>query len=150
VILVAGSIFNPPPYHIVIALEEIAPYTVITRDMFAVDEQTMHQRVASRLVHESEMVSYLGGMTVETVHAGEPLRRNGVVTADNPAAVHRLSLALTDPDLVAAVVPVNSMRWNIAIIPDNVTAGDYVNVTVGIAGNVRLSCYHVGQVSIPA
>jgi hypothetical protein len=54
-----------------------------------------------------------------------------VVTADNPAAVHRLSLALNDPDLVAAVVPVNSK-----IIPDNVTAGDYVNVTVGIEGNV--------------
>ncbi len=131
VILVAGSIFNPPPYRIIIALEEIPPYTVIARDMFAVDEQTMHQRVASRLVHETEIDSYLGGMTVETVHAGEPLRRNAVVMADNPAAVHRLSLALTDPDVVAAVVPVNSK-----IIPDNVTAGDYVNVTVGIEGNV--------------
>jgi hypothetical protein len=131
VILVAGSIFNPPPYSILIALEEIAPYTVVTRDMFAVDEQTMHQRVASRLVHETEIDRYLGGMVVETVHAGEPLRRNAVVTADNPAAAHRLSLALTDPDLVAAVVPVNPK-----IIPDNVTAGDYVNVTVGIEGNV--------------
>jgi len=131
VILVAGSIFNPPPYRIIIALEEIPPYTVLTRDMFAVDEQTMHQRVASRLVHEAEIDRYLGGMVIETIHAGEPLRRNGVVAADNPAAAHRLSLALTDPDLVAAVVPVNSK-----IIPDNVTAGDYVNVTVGIAGNV--------------
>jgi hypothetical protein len=131
VILVAGSIFNPPPYRITIALKEIPPYTVITRDMLAVDEQTMHQRVASRLVHETEIDRYLGGMAIETIHAGEPLRRNAVVTADNPAAVHRLSLALTDPDLVAAVVPVDAK-----IIPDNVTAGDYVNVTVGIEGNV--------------
>jgi hypothetical protein len=131
VILVAGSIFNPPPYRITIALKEIPPYTLITRDMLAVDEQTMHQRVASRLVHETEIDRYLGGMAIETIHAGEPLRRNAVVTADNPAAVHRLSLALTDPDLVAAVVPVDSK-----IIPDNVTAGDYVNVTVGIEGNV--------------
>lgn len=131
VILVAGSIFNPPPYRIVIALEDIPPYTVLTRDMLAVDEQTMHQKVASRLVHEAEIERYLGGMAIETVHAGEPLRRNAVVTADNPAAVHRLSLALTDPDLVAAVVPVNPK-----VIPDNVTAGDYVNVTMGIGGSV--------------
>ena len=55
VILVAGSIFNPPPYRIVIALESIPPYTTLTRDMLAVDEQTMHQRVASRLVHEAEI-----------------------------------------------------------------------------------------------
>jgi hypothetical protein len=104
VILVAGSIFNPPPYHIVIALESIPPYTTLTRDMLAVDEQTMHQRVASRLVHETEIKRYLGGMVIETIHAGEPLRRNGVVAADNPAAVRRLSLALTDPDMIAAVI----------------------------------------------
>jgi hypothetical protein len=131
VILVAGSIFNPPPYRIVIALEDIAPYTVLTREMLAVDEQTMHQRVAARLVHEEEIDSYVGGLVIETVHAGEPLRRNGVVAAGNPAAVHRLSLALGDPDLVAAVVPVNPK-----VIPDNVTAGDYVNVTMGVEGSV--------------
>ena len=73
VILVAGSIFNPPPYRITIALKEIPPYTVITRDMLGVDEQTMHQRVASRLVHETEIEQYLGGMAIETIHAGEPL-----------------------------------------------------------------------------
>ncbi len=53
VLLIAGSIFNPPPYRIVIALEDIEPYTVITRDALAVDEQTMNQRVASHLVHEA-------------------------------------------------------------------------------------------------
>jgi hypothetical protein len=131
VILLAGSIFNPPPYRIVVALEDIPPYTTLTRSMFAVDEQTMHARIASRLVHEAEIDQYLGGMAIETIHAGEPLRRNAVVAAGNPAAVHRLSLALTDPSLVAAVIPVDAK-----IVPDNVTAGDYVNITMGIAGNV--------------
>ena len=131
VILVAGRIFNPPPYRIVIALQDVPPYTVLTREMLAVDEQTMNPRVASRLVHEAEIDSYVGSLVIETVHAGEPLRRNSVVMPDNPAAAHRLSLALSDPDLVAAVVPVNPK-----IIPDNVTAGDYVNVTLGVAGNV--------------
>ena len=130
VILLAGSIFNPPPYRIVVALQDIPPYTTLTRSMFAVDEQTMHARIASRLVHEAEIDQYLGGMAIETIHAGEPLRRNAVVAAGNPAAVHRLSLALTDPSLVAAVIPVDSK-----IVPDNVTAGDYVNITMGIAGN---------------
>lgn len=146
VILVAGSIFNPPPYRIVIALQDIAPYTILTRDMLAVDEQTMHQKVASRLVHEAEIDLYLGGMAIETIHAGEPLRRNSVVAADNPAAVHRLSLALTDPDLVAAVVPVDPK-----IIPDNVVPGDYVNVTMGIAGSVsQLTTAAWGETAGPA
>jgi len=131
VILVAGSIFNPPPYRIVVAVKDIAPYTTLSQDMVVVDEQTMNQTVASRLVHEGEVEHYLGGMVIETIHAGEPLRRNAVTTAGNPAAAHRLSLALTDPNLVAAVVPVTPK-----IIPDNVTAGDYINVTMGIAGNV--------------
>jgi hypothetical protein len=131
VLLVAGSIFNPPPYRIVIAVKDIAPYTTLSQDMVVVDEQTMNQTVASRLVHEGEVEHYLGGMVIETIHAGEPLRRNAVTTSGNPAAAHRLSLALTDPDLVAAVVPVTPK-----IIPDNVTAGDYINVTMGIAGNV--------------
>jgi hypothetical protein len=132
VILLAGSVFNPPPYRIVIALQNIDPYTTLTRDLVAVDEQTMNQRVASRLVHEGEIDSYLGGMVLETIHAGEPLRRSAVASDDNPAAVHRLSLALTNPDIVAAVVPVSPK-----VIPDNVTAGDYVNVTMGMEGNVR-------------
>lgn len=140
VLLIAGSIFNPPPYRIVIALEDIEPYTVITRDALAVDEQTMNQRVASRLVHEEELDHYLGGMAIETIHAGEPLRRNAVVTADNPAAVHRLSLALTDPDVVAAVIPVDPK-----IIPDNVLAGDYVNVTMGVAGSIGQSAAAWGE-----
>jgi hypothetical protein len=142
VILVAGSIFNPPPYRIVIALESIPPYTTLTRDMLAVDEQTMNQRVASRLVHEAEIEVYLGGMVIETIHAGEPLRRNAVVTADNPAAVSRLSLALTDPDMIAAVIPVSSK-----IIPDNVSVGDYVNVTMGLAGNVASMASSSGSAS---
>jgi hypothetical protein len=131
VILLAGSVFNPPPYRIVIALQTIDPYTELTGDMVALDEQTMNQRVASRLVHEGELEHYVGGLVVETIHAGEPLRRSAIAANDNPAASHRLSLALTDPHLVAAVVPVSPK-----IIPDNVTAGDYVNVTMGIEGSV--------------
>jgi hypothetical protein len=131
VVLFAGSVFNPPPYRIVIALEDIEPYTILDAGMLATDEQTMHERVASRLIHESELDVYVGGLVVETIHAGEPLRRNAVVAPDNPAYVHRLSLALAEPDMVAAVVPVSPK-----VIPDNVTAGDYVNITMGIEGSI--------------
>ena len=67
------------------------------------DKRIMHQRVASRLVHKAEIEYYLGGMVVETIHPGESLRCNAVMTADNLAAVRHLSLALTDPDMIAAV-----------------------------------------------
>jgi Flp pilus assembly protein CpaB len=128
VILVTGRIFNPPPYRIVITFKDIAPYTALSQDMVVVDEQTMNQMVASRMVHEGEIERYPGGMVIETIHAGEPMRRNAATTPGNPAAAHRLSTALTDPNLIAAVVPVTPK-----IIPDNVTAGDYINVTMGIA-----------------
>jgi hypothetical protein len=144
-LLVAGSILNPPPYRVVIAVADINPYTVLTREMLAVDSQTMNSKVASRLVHESEVDMYVGGLVVEAVHGGEPLRRNAVVAQGNPAAVHRLSLALTDPNIVALVVPVDAKN-----IPSNVTSGDYVNITMGIPGSVsQLATQAFGQQIMP-
>jgi len=104
--------------------------------MRAVDEQTMSNQVASRLVHEGELDEFLGGLVVETLHAGEPLRRNAVVAAENPAFVHRLSLALEDPNFVAAVIPVDA-----SVIPGNVVAGDYINITMGLGRGVGESGY---------
>ena len=66
-------------------------------------------RVASRLVHEAEIEVYLGGMVIETIHAGEPLRRNAVVTADNPAVVRRRSFGCPRPSLSHSGWP--GMSW---------------------------------------
>jgi len=58
------------------------------------------------------------------------------VAAENPAFVHRLSLALEDPNFVAAVIPVDA-----SVIPGNVVAGDYINITMGLGRGVGESGY---------
>ena len=126
-LVLAGSLFNPPPYNIVVALQDIPAYTTLTPDMLGTDEQTMNERVAARMVHQGELEKYLGGTVIEPIHAGEPLRRMAVVASDNPAAKKRLALALDDPNTVAMVIPVSP-----DIVPDTTQAGDYVDIQMGV------------------
>ncbi len=95
--LALGGVLNPPPYEVVVAVRDIPPYTIITSDALARDPQTMSGTVARTLVHAKELNRYVGGMAIEHIHAGEPLRKSAVIAADNPAAARRLSLALDDP-----------------------------------------------------
>ena len=127
VIVMAGNLFNPAPYRIVVAGEDIPMYSTLTPDMLAVDEQTMNPKIARQLIHEHELDNYLGGTIVEPIHAGEPLRLMAIVASDTPGAENRLSLALDDPSKVAMVIPVSP-----DIIPDNIIAGDYVNIQMGV------------------
>ncbi len=126
-LILAGNLFNPAPYHIVVAKKDIPAYSTLTPDMLAVDEQTMNPRIAKQLIHEKEIDRFIGGTVVEPIHAGEPLRLMAIVTANSPGAASRLSLALDDPTKVAMVIPVTP-----DIIPDNVLAGDYVNIQLGV------------------
>jgi len=126
-IVLFGAIFNPAPYQIAVALHDLPPYTILEPAMVGVDAQTMASQVAVRLVHEAELDTYLGGMLIEPVHAGEPLRRMAIVAPDNPAARKRIALALSDPDKVAMVIPADP-----DIVPDSVQPGDFVNITMAV------------------
>ena len=126
-IVLFGAIFNPAPYQVAVALRDLPPYTILEPGMLGVDAQTMSSQVAARLVHEAELATYLGGMLIEPVHAGEPLRRMAVVAPDNPAAKKRIALALSDPDKVAMVIPADP-----DVVPDSVQPGDFVNITMAV------------------
>jgi len=132
-IVMFGAVFNPAPYRLVVALKDLPPYTVLEPSMLGTDAQTMNPKVAARLVQEAELGSYLGGMLIEPIHAGEPLRRMAVVAPDNPAARKRLALALTDPGRVAMVIPAKP-----DIVPDSVEPGDFVNLAMAV-GSVQQS-----------
>ncbi len=54
-LLLFGSLFNPAPYQIVVALEELPAYTVLEPSMLGVDSQTMNSKVAARLVHKGRL-----------------------------------------------------------------------------------------------
>ena len=58
--LVLGSVLNPPPYQVVVALEDVPAYSTLSQDALAVDAQTMSSRVATDLVTRSELDQYLG------------------------------------------------------------------------------------------
>ena len=133
-LLLFGSLFNPAPYQIVVALEELPAYTVLEPSMLGVDSQTMNSKVAARLVHKGQLDEYVGGMLIEPVHVGEPLRRGAVVSPDNPAARQRIALALDDPTQVAMVIPVSPDT-----VPDSVQAGDFVNITMSLGEAQQLS-----------
>jgi Flp pilus assembly protein CpaB len=130
-IVMFGAVFNPAPYRVVVALKDLPPYSVLEPSMLGTDAQTMNSKVAARLVQEAELGSYLGGMLIEPIHAGEPLRRMAVVAPDNPAAKKRLALALSDPGRVAMVIPAEP-----DIVPDSVEPGDFVDVAMAV-GSVQ-------------
>ncbi len=131
--LALGGVLNPPPYEVVVAIRDIPPYTTIASGMLAKDSQTMSKTVARTLVLAQELDQYLGGMAIEHIQAGEPLRKSAIVAPDNPAAARRFSLALDDPTKVAMVVPITPETC-----PQQIASGDYVHLVVSFApGAIR-------------
>ena len=126
--LVLGGVLNPPPYQVVVAVRDIPPYTVITSDALAVDSQSMSKTVARNLVLKQEVDHYIGGMAIEPIHAGEPLRKSAVISPDNPAASRRLALLLDDPTKAVMVIPVTPETC-----PEQVQSGDYVHLVASFA-----------------
>ena len=126
-LLLLGTMFNPPPYQVVIASANIPAYSNLTGDLLALDSQTMSDQVAASLVTRDELDQYLGGLTIENIRAGEPLRKGAIVSAANPSAANRLALMLDDAQSVAMVIPVDPKT-----APEQIQAGDYVDVVLSL------------------
>ena len=126
--LALGGVLNPPPYQVVVAIRDIPPYAIVTSDALAVDSQTMSKTVARNLVLKQEVERYIGGMAIEPIHAGEPLRKSAIISPDNPAGARRLALLLDDPTKAVMVIPVTPQTC-----PDQVQSGDYVHLVASFA-----------------
>lgn len=79
-----------------------------------------------------------GAVALVPVAAGELLPKSGFVLASNPAAANRTALILSDPNLVAFVIPINEET-----APPNIRSGDRVDLIIGIGSATFLS----GQLS---
>lgn len=133
--LMLGGMMAPPPYSIVVAVQDIPAYSVLDPNALGVDSQRINGQVAQTLVQREEIDQYAGGFVVENIHAGEPLRKGAVVAAGNPQAATRLALAMTDPDKVAMVIPVDPKTS-----PAQIAPGDWLDLVVGLApGNISAS-----------
>jgi len=130
--LMLGGMMAPPPYSVVVAVQDIPAYSTLDESMLGVDAQRINSQVAQTLVLRQEIDQYIGGLVVSSIHAGEPLRKSALVAPDNPQAVNRLALAMTDPAKVAMVIPVDART-----APAQIAPGDWVDVVVGLApGNL--------------
>lgn len=130
--LLLGNFLAPPPALVVVALRDIPPYTSLDANMLGVDSQHLNNQVLATLVQKNELDEYIGGFVTSPIFAGEPLRKSSVVMAGNPLASKRLALALTEPNRVAAVIPVDAKTS-----PSQIVTGDYVDLVISMApGNL--------------
>jgi len=130
--LMLGGMMAPPPYSVVVAVQDIPAYSTLDESMLGVDAQRINSQVAQTLILREEVDQYVGGFVLENIRAGEPLRKSALVAPDNPQAVNRLALAMTDPTRVAMVIPVDAKT-----APAQISPGDWVDVVVGLAsGNL--------------
>ena len=127
--LMLGNLFNPPPYQVLVVVQDVSPGETLADSMLATSAQRISARVASGYVLADEMDQFRGALVIEPLHPGDPLTKNRLVKAGNPAAERRSALGLEDPDKVLMVVP-----------------ADEKNVSAGIGAGDRVDLiYSVGQ-----
>jgi hypothetical protein len=130
--LMLGGMMAPPPYSVIVAVQDIPAYSTLDPNALGVDAQRINSQVANTLILREEVDQYAGGFVLETIHAGEPLRKSAIVAPGNPQAINRLALVMTDPDKVAMVIPVDPKT-----APSQIAPGDWLDLVVGLApGNI--------------
>lgn len=126
-VLFIGQLVNPSPVPVAVAVVDIPAGTTLTEAMIAIDDVHMDAKVIAGLVHEGELTDYIGGVVVERIHAFQPVHKAAISVSGNPASANRLALALSDPNLIAMVVPVN-----VGTAPDAIVEGDFVDINFGV------------------
>src|SRR5574341_206144 len=96
--LMLGGMMAPPPYSVVVAIQDVPAFSTLDPSALGVDAQRINSQVAHTLILREEIDQYVGGFILENIHAGEPLRKRAIVAPDNPEATTRLALMMTDPD----------------------------------------------------
>ncbi len=130
--LMLGGMMAPPPYSVVVAVQDIPAYTVLDAGALGLDAQRINSQVAHTLVQREEIDQYVRGFVLENIHAGEPLRKSAIVAPDNPQAATRLALMMTDPSRVAMVIPLDAKT-----APGQIAPGDWVDLVLGLTpGNI--------------
>lgn len=130
--LMLGGMMAPPPYSVIVAVQDIPAYSTLDPNTLGVDAQRINSQVAQALILREEVDQYAGGFVLENIHAGEPLRKSAIVAPGNPQAINRLALVMTDPDKVAMVIPVDPKT-----APSQIAPGDWLDLVVGLApGNI--------------
>jgi hypothetical protein len=125
--LVLGNLFNPPPYQVLVVVQDVSPGETLADSMVATSAQRISGRVASGYVLAGELDQFRGALVVEPLHPGDPLTKNRLVKSGNPAAERRAALGLEDPDKVLMVVPADEKS-----VSAGIASGDRVDLTYSV------------------
>jgi hypothetical protein len=128
--LFLGGMFAPPPYYVMVAVQDIPANTVIDESMVGMDTERLTWSVVKTLVQRQEWDSYSGGFSVDNIRAGEPIRKGSIVAPGNAAGASRYALLITDPSKVAMVIPVDAKS-----APGAVSAGDRIDLVVSFGAS---------------
>ena len=130
--LVFAQLINPPTTEVVVAVMDIPAGTQLTEQMLAVDNVHVNPKVLSVIVRQSEISQFVGSTVVEPINQYEFVRKSALATAGNPASDRRIALALSDPNMVAMVVPVSAETS-----PGSIIEGDHVDLSFGVPSNTN-------------
>jgi hypothetical protein len=135
--LLLTTVFNPPSVTVLIAAQDIQPGDVLGPDMVQLAEVDLPN--VAYYITEPEIPQYAGAVAIERVYQGEFLYKGNFVAAEAGQLPDRLSLVLSDPNLVAFVIPVSP-----EVAPPGIRPGDRIDLTMGIGSATFLS----GQLSL--
>lgn len=130
-VVIFNRLTTPPTYEVVVAVKEVPPFTTLTKEMVAVDTQSVSPAIADRYVLADELAVLLdsGAVVVENLRPGQPLLREAVASGANAEKVSRLAVAINDPNLVIMAVPVKVDSLP-AVFPGDAVALFYANGSV--------------------
>ncbi len=112
-VILVGNLSQPPTYQVAVVVAEVAPFSQLSVNEVQVDTQSLSAAVASKYILADEWEAMLSAgpvVAVEYLYPGQPLMREVVATGENALRVRRLSVALTDPELVIINVPLDAKQ----------------------------------------
>lgn len=121
-VLSIGVATNPPPLRVAVAVRDLQAGDRLMPSDYRVVDQIIDPSLARLYVQEGDLPTYQEAYVVDDMRRGDPLNKVKL-TAGEIEPLRRYALVLTDSEDVVMVMPVNP-----EIIPDKISAGDYVDI----------------------
>jgi hypothetical protein len=122
-VLTIGASSNPPPLHVAVAVRDLGAGERIRPGDYRIVDQVIDPTLARLYVQQADLPAYGGAVVVEGIRRGDPLNKIKLAGAGSDASLRRYALVLTNTDDVVMTLPVNP-----DVIPEAVSAGDFVNI----------------------
>jgi hypothetical protein len=122
-VLTIGASSNPPALRIAVAARDLGIGERIQSSDYHVVEQILDPSLARLYVQEADLPQYDGAVVVDAMRRGDPLSKIKLTGSDARESLRRYALVLTNTNDVVMTLPVNP-----DVIPDKVSAGDFINI----------------------